>query len=721
MVVNRKPKSVQPGSRPNKKTRRARKRTITKSTTTTRRKPASIRGEPTSTPAANGPESKSNGEHDHLLGGYTTQCLPRPARFWPNAGHHFCVLESIALLQAGFTPDNFEKIGWIHDISQNLSSARFSAETYGDWIVPQEQLNLLSDLLEEFKQENANNIRLAILSLGRRPLMANLDAETLQGWYRPILEILQLSKDFAEEQGFEKDWIQVSEKTRARWLTECQRLAENGESVSCDLSIPELRRTFRPLPNCEPLQLHPLPDNSRKAGVVAVAQEILAWYRRFSSINITADWAFFLGDVQTIADRLSILLKPGLNGKESLWSSCIDPNTQVLIESWCQRFKFLWKRPAQAALEQKFQSLAQLVSTTDKTFSEEEFQLLHRDLELLHSPPPNDVAPQHWHKFSPGMLDDLQAAGARVRIIHLYASYQEQTYPTDEKSRLWLLIWKSLKAIYFLLRARNFTFPEDTDTGFRDRYSVDTLFFNDGRIRALFERILGADEASSGHLIEDLVATYCLHVSNCRKHAYQHYFQFGKLADSQIHESILGEVEEYHRDPQWNPNQHVHLQRMAFRLNRLLGGTGNILRRNTTETSGTAWAVFELDYSTDNKSSDVAPQKSSVNSNCQQFLTSGPRLETNDVTENVTVEPQGSGRDDGHHPDELTLPSALSYVRMPFSDTRATQVMESRQFAREIADSNVHSDGPQESDIVNIPPRHVTLSPPANSSWLSLL
>lgn len=70
---------------------------------------------------------------------------------------------------------------------------------------------------------------------------------------------------------------------------------------------------------------------------------------------------------------------------------------------------------------------------------------------------------------------------------------------------------------------------------------------------------------------------------------------------------------------------------------------------------------------------------------------------------------------------ETTMRSAFEYVKYNMPETVPQEVVARRQIARDMADPGIYSDGPRESDIIHLPPRHATLAPPATRTRRTLL
>lgn len=62
---------------------------------------------------------------------------------------------------------------------------------------------------------------------------------------------------------------------------------------------------------------------------------------------------------------------------------------------------------------------------------------------------------------------------------------------------------------------------------------------------------------------------------------------------------------------------------------------------------------------------------------------------------------------------ETSMPSSFEYVNYNMPETVPQEVVQRRQVARDMADPGIRSDGHRITDIVHLPPRHATLSPPA--------
>ena len=694
-----KSRKAKANSRPKKKVTKFRKRTITEisTKTKTRPRPLVLGGQD---PAKRSPELAS--AQLSLTTTSVLKRLARPALFWTQDSFAFRIAESLALLHSDRNPSIFERIGWIHDINETIEQAHLSLLSDDDNSLARAQLEQLKQSLENFKRANANQVRLALLSLVRRPVPSSTELQALQNWYQPIYEILQLAHGVADEYGFGADWKQISDKTRSLYLEKSKSvsMASDDSDSSINLVRPTTARTLSSVPTKAVLRLTPLTASATAAEVSAVINDILLFYRRQTE-DSGADANVSYQDIRTIAQAASVLLLPGPNEEPCLLAKFVPQETRILLSGWCNRFSYVWSSAAQADLEHRFQKITQDVSQSSGINFEGTFLTLAEDLETLKTSLPSDISLEEWNMLVPLLTGDSDFDRAAIRLSHLYASYQEQTYLHEEMTRLWLNIWRSLKATYILLRSNDFRFPSNVDSDNQKLSFVDVAFFSQADILDDLKLVLSRPEVASTQVIDDLVGKYCQLVVNCYENVSSN---LQSLYGNGISERLYEEVDQYCRQPSWNLAYSFLLHRMVLRMAKVLGGVGKMLRRNSELGSRHHSPLSIVDASFPTIDISISPSDAVSDYPTANMESADGR--TNDISADSAV---------GW--DQRFLRSAFPYVRMPFSDTRATQVMESRQVAREMATSEIRSEGPRESDVVNITPRHVTLSPRARLSW----
>jgi hypothetical protein len=84
--------------------------------------------------------------------------------------------------------------------------------------------------------------------------------------------------------------------------------------------------------------------------------------------------------------------------------------------------------------------------------------------------------------------------------------------------------------------------------------------------------------------------------------------------------------------------------------------------------------------------------------------------------ENLTVAPYSTSAESPRRRAvlrETSMPSSFEHVNYNMPETVPQEVVQRRQVARDMVDPGISSDGHRIADIVHLPPRHATLSPPA--------
>ena len=592
---------------------------------------------------------------------------PRPALFTADADVSQRIATSIELLRSAPNPDGIASIALIHDITQNLAAAQYSLRIHGKRDVERRHIDELEKLFTTFKKQKVDQIRSTILSLGRRPIPLTGSIQDVHLWRQKIQKLLYLAREYAKAHGLSNEWEQVERRTKDTFTEAIMADPASGEETKIDSPI----RVVAPSGSYASLRL-PVLSSPSAVEVESTVEQILNFYATQTDPQEATAFVSF-DDLQELLNAFAVLLSPATATGTTLLEEYVNGSQQAALANASLSFASAWGGVLQEDINSRFQLLAQAVDQTLMPNLEEDFVEVMDDIALLTQGPPSSVSIQDWSRYAPNFASREDALAAEVRFSHLYVSYQNQTYPVNETSHLWLLVWQSLKSIYFQLRADGF--PTD-ETAAREAeaqaYLVDLRFFQSRFVRERFEAIVRGAEILSRHEIEDLVASYCKHISICQQNAGQYYSGLTALKGAKVDQTTLTSLQSFTRSVTRNEDQHRSLHKIASRLTKLLDGEDNTLQRTPRG-----------DNFRDNG-------RSQQYQNALASMPEPPTRETMDL-------------------DVRYFPSALPYCRMPFSETRATVVMESRQISRDMADPGVRSEGPRESDIVNIPPRHVQL------------
>lgn len=175
----------------------------------------------------------------------------------------------------------------------------------------------------------------------------------------------------------------------------------------------------------------------------------------------------------------------------------------------------------------------------------------------------------------PHLVDTSDLAKQNVETEYL--DFQNTTYAKNEVTQLWLLVWRSLKAMYHwidIMPAMNI----GTDgTPNDDEYMIERSFFgskettDEKSIQHRMRAIIDTGDLHNQEAIEDIVDEYCQYIADCHNNKTQYYQQFKLLIDARPVAGVaITHLQRLSLDSSWDPAYNVILHRVTVRLNYLL-------------------------------------------------------------------------------------------------------------------------------------------------------
>ena len=425
-------------------------------------------------------------------------------------------------------------------------------------------------------------------------------------------------------------------------------------SISPKVIIPE--QPNKPLDQLPcPVELLHGPRTAAKA--TQIFDHLIAYYQRQIVKTPKAQTSDIFRDLHTLKLCIAQLFSDSIEleipieqllGKEKLQA----------YRAWGLRFEAIWAAPAISAIRQRFWDMKSLIGGQPLGRTELNCFEFAKDLESLAMKwdCPEHASLADWNHLAPRLVSAASAAKAADDFEQEYLAFQNHAYASAEVTRLWLLVWRTLKAVRFPLAKEpdEVLLPgEESKISTIDAFAIERTFFgcaeNPASNQASLSNFVQTGDANNPQWIEGFVSKYCNHVAKCHDEKEKYYWEFSTMGPNPIPTIVVSTLQTSNEQAIAHPEWNILLHRIVLRLNHLLGDQ-KVLKRWWCD-KGTHSLVY-LDVQ---KCSASIPERAQCHSIGSAPTTTGGRV----TKGNSNDAPDGpSGRPFPRNPNSLVLGNA---------------------------------------------------------------
>lgn len=333
-----------------------------------------------------------------------------------------------------------------------------------------------------------------------------------------------------------------------------------------------------------PVELLHGPRTAAKA--TQIFDDLIAYYQRQTVKTAKTQTSDIFRDLHTLKLCIAQLFSDSIEleipieqllGKEKLQA----------YRAWGLRFEAIWAAPAISAIRQRFRDMRNLIDGQPLGRTELNCFELAKDLESLATKwdCPEHASLADWNHLTPRLVNTASAAKAADDFEQEYLAFQNHAYASAEVTRLWLLVWRTLKAVRFPLAREpdEVLLPgEESKISKIDAFAIERIFFgraeNPSSNQASLSNFVQTGDANNPQWIEEFVSKYCNHVAKCHDEKEKYYWQFSTMGSNPIPTIVVSTLQASNEQPIAHPEWNMLLHRVVLRLNHLLGGQ-KVLKR----------------------------------------------------------------------------------------------------------------------------------------------
>jgi hypothetical protein len=326
-----------------------------------------------------------------------------------------------------------------------------------------------------------------------------------------------------------------------------------------------------------PVELLHGPRTAAKA--TQIFDHLIVYYQRQTVKTAKAQTSDIFRDLHTLKLCItqlfsdSIVLEIPLEqllGKEKLQA----------YRAWGLRFEAIWAAPAISAIQQRFWDMRNLIDRQPLGCTELSCFEFAKDLESLAMKwdCPDHASLADWNHLTPRLVSAASAAKAADDFEQEYLAFQNHAYASAEVTRLWLLVWRTLKAVQFPLAKEpgEVLLPgEESKISKIDTFAIERVFFgcaeNPSSNQASLSNFVQTGDANNPQWIEEFVSKYCSHVAKCHDEKKKYYWQFSTMGPNPIPTIVVSTLQASNEQAIAHPEWNMLLHRVVLRLNHLLG------------------------------------------------------------------------------------------------------------------------------------------------------
>src|SRR4051812_47939230 len=335
-----------------------------------------------------------------------------------------------------------------------------------------------------------------------------------------------------------------SPRPRTLPLSQSLTASTPTSSISPKVTIPEQpNKSLDQLP-C-PLELLHGPRTAAKA--TQIFDHLIAYYQRQIVKTTKAETWNIFRDLHTLKLCISQLFSDSIELKMPIVQLLGKEKLQA-YRAWGLRFEAIWAAPAISAIRQRIRDIRNLVDGQPLGRTELNCFGFAKDLGSLAMKwdCPEHASLADWNHLVPRLVSAAAAAKAADDFEQEYLAFQNHAYASAELTRLWLLVWRTLKAVRFPLakEPEEVLLPgEESRISKIDAFAIERTFFgcaeNPTSNQASLSNFVQTGDANNPQWIEGFVSKYCNHVAKCHDEKEKYYWQFTTMGVSPIPKIVV--------------------------------------------------------------------------------------------------------------------------------------------------------------------------------------
>ena len=559
-------------------------------------------------------------------------------RRWSGESLNVDLVSQISYLETVASSESFLIFRNVAEITSTLKTARERLDRDGSGHdVPLDLFERAKALFEAQKAKYIQNLGQILFNLaGQTTPQYRLSYDDHINWYSEVDTILYNTHDYAYDHGFKAKWNKAATSSWTKFNEGIRKLQLQGDvdehwnPTTMQSSTEEKPINPPAEPPC-PMDLLQGPRSPTK--INDVLDHLIAYYKRQTvKATRTETSAIFL-DLYVIKLCISTLFSDSKDLEMTL-EEIVGSEKLQAYHAWHLRFEAVWATPAISVIQQKFQDLKK--ATHGQPLGRAELILFEfsNDLDCLAMEwdCPENASREEWEYLAPKFVSNPSVWKAAHDLEEEYLAFQDDAYAGAELSRLWLLVWRTLKRVEFPLPEE----PEEvsslgkgSEMSQLDPFAIERAFFeSEGQPssnQVSLSTFAQTGDVSNPRWIEGFVSKYCEHVARCHLQKEKYYWQFSTLVPKQVPTIVENTLQASNQQPIPHPDWNKLLHRVVLRLNHLLGDQKLLKRWWRDEKSQT------LTYLDVGKSSTGIVERGAVQSTAGGVTTNRGRNEQGSV------------------------------------------------------------------------------------------
>ena len=347
-------------------------------------------------------------------------------------------------------------------------------------------------------------------------------------------------------------------------------------SISPKVTIPEQPNKSLDQSPC-PVELLHGPRTAAKA--IQIFDHLIAYYQRQIVKTTKAQTSDIFRDLHTLKLCIAQLFSDSIALKIPI-EQLLGKEKLQAYRAWGLRFEAIWAAPAISEIRQRFQNMRNFIDGQPLGRTELNCFEFAKDLESLAMKwdCPEHASLADWNYLAPRLVSAASAAKAADDFEQEYLAFQNHAYASAELTLLWLLVWRTLKAVRFPLAKE----PDEallpggeSKISKIDAFAIERTFFgcaeNPSSNQAHLSNFVHTGDANNPQWIEEFVSKYCNHVAKCHDEKEKYYWQFSTMGPSPIPKIVVSTLQASNEQAIAHPEWNMLLHRVVLRLNHLLG------------------------------------------------------------------------------------------------------------------------------------------------------
>ena len=472
----------------------------------------------------------------------------------------------------------------IAEITSTLKMAREGLDRDGSGQgVSLELFKRVATLFAAQKMKYVHSLSRILVDLAEKAMLpAPLSYDNTFDWYNDADIVLHNIHDYAYDHDLKANWDKAATHTLKKFNEGMRTLQQQGDvdehwnPTAVQSSAPEQSTVSLSEPPC-PTGLLQGPANALKSK--DILDQLIAYYKRQTVKTTMTEASEIFRDLHTIKLSISKLLSASKELNMTL-QEILGKDKINAYHDWCLRFEAIWATPAISAIQQRFQDLKKVIDGQPLGRAELTLFEFAKDLESLamECDGPENASLDEWNYMTPRFVSESSAAKAASDLEGKYLAFQDHAYQGAELTHLWLLVWRTLKAIKFPLpeEPEEVLLPGKESTMSQiDPFAIERAFFeSDGQPssnQVSLSSSVRTGDVRNPHWIEGFVGKYCDHVAKCYNEKGKYYWQFSTFGPKPVPTVVVTTLQVFSQRPIPHPDWNMLLHRVVLRLNHLLG------------------------------------------------------------------------------------------------------------------------------------------------------